>query len=181
MIQFLDALAFFFLITMGIIGFRRGLIEELGRFLGIIFATIFSLKFYTTLGTTFINLISIDIWVSFVLSFILIFSITLILTRFFTKLIQLLFLSKSSKLVNKIMGTVLGGAKGLLTIMVFFWTFELIPNSKVSIIVSEESNFSQKLINIRKSIVKTFNWDDPIDFGEKAIRDYIIKMESSNG
>ena len=72
MIQFLDALAFFFLITMGIIGFRRGLIEELGRFLGILLAAIFSLKFYTILGTTFINLIFIDIWVSFVLSFILI-------------------------------------------------------------------------------------------------------------
>ena len=46
MIQFLDALAFFFIITMGVIGFRRGLIEELGRFLSILFATIFALKFY---------------------------------------------------------------------------------------------------------------------------------------
>ena len=181
MIQFLDALAFFFLITMGVIGFRRGLIEELGRFLGIIFATIFSLKLYIKLGYLVVNLISIDIWLSFVLSFIIIFSITLILTRFFTKLIQLLFLSKSTKWVNKIMGTVLGGAKGLLTIMVFFWTFELIPNSKISIIISEVSNFSRKLITIRKSIVKTFNWDDPIEFGEKSIRDYLIKIESRNG
>ena len=79
------------------------------------------------------------------------------------------------------MGTILGFAKGLLVIMIFFWSFELIPDNKVSIIFSEKSNVSQKLIKIRKSIVTTFNWDDPIDFGEKSIRDYLIKMESSNG
>ena len=79
------------------------------------------------------------------------------------------------------MGTILGFAKGLLSIMIFFWTFELIPDNKVSIIFSEKSNVSQKLIKIRKSIVTTFNWDDPIDFGEKSIRDYLIKMKSNNG
>ena len=181
MIQFLDELAFFFIITMGVIGFRRGLIEELGRFLGVFFATIFSLKLYIGIGNLVIKWIPIDIWVSFVFSFITIFSVTIILIRFFTKLIQLLFLSKSSKFVNKIMGTTLGSSKGLIVIMIFFWTFELIPNSKVSIIVSEKSNVSQKLIKIRKSIIRTFNWDDPIAFGEKSIRDYLIKMESSNG
>ena len=181
MIQFLDALAFFFPITMGAIGFRRGFIEELGRFIGILFATIFSLKFYIKLGTQAMYWFPIDIWILFVLSFIAIFSISLILARFFTKLIQLLFLSQSSKLVNKIMGTILGFAKGLLAIMIFFWTFELIPDNKVSIIFSEKSNVSQKLIKIRKSIVRTFNWDDPIAFGEKSIRNYLIKMEPSNG
>ena len=181
MIQFLDALAFFFIISMGVIGFRRGLIEELGRFLSILFATIFALKFYIGIGNLVIKWISIDIWVSFVLSFIIIFSVTTILIRFITKLIQLLFLSKSSKFVNKIMGATLGFAKGLIVIMIFFWTFELIPNSEVSFIVSGKSNVSQKLIKIRKAIVRTFNWDDPITFGEKLIRDYLIEMESSNG
>ena len=181
MIQFLDALAFFFLITMGAIGFRRGFIEELGRFIGILFATIFSLKFYIKLGTQAMYWFPIDIWILFVLSFIAIFSISLILARFFTKLIQLLFLSKSSKWVNKIIGAVLGSAKGLITIMIFFWTFELLPNSKISIIVSEQSNVSRKLIKVRKSIIKTFNLDDQIEFGEKSIRNYLIKIEGANG
>lgn len=181
MIQFVDALAFFFIITMSVIGFQRGLIEELGRFLGLLFATIIALKFYIGIGNIVITWIPIDIWVSFVLSFITIFSVTTILIRFITKLIQLLFLSKSSKFVNKIMGAVLGFAKGLIVIMIFFWTFELIPNSEVSFIVSGKSNVSQKLIKIRKAIVRTFNWDDPITFGEKLIRDYLIEMESSNG
>ena len=46
MIQFLDALAIFFMISMGVIGFRRGVIEELGRLLGLIISMIFSLSFY---------------------------------------------------------------------------------------------------------------------------------------
>ena len=75
MIQFIDALAFFFLIGMSIIGFRRGLVEELGRLLGLIFATVFSLKFYVKLGSMILNWISMDVWVLFILSFIAIFSI----------------------------------------------------------------------------------------------------------
>ena len=65
--------------------------------------------------------------------------------------------------------------------MIFFWTFELLPNSKISIIVSEQSNVSRKLIKVRKSIIKTFNLDDPIEFGEKSIRNYLIKIEGANG
>ena len=79
------------------------------------------------------------------------------------------------------MGAALGFTKGLILIMILFWSFELMPNSELSIIVSGKSNISQKLIKIRKSIVRTFNWDDPITFGEKSIRDYLIKMESNNG
>ena len=55
MIQFVDALAFFFIITMSVIGFQRGLIEELGRFLGLLFATIIALKFYIGIGNIVIT------------------------------------------------------------------------------------------------------------------------------
>ncbi|MBH11215.1 MAG: hypothetical protein CMG74_12865, partial [Candidatus Marinimicrobia bacterium] len=99
MIQFLDALALFFLIGMSVIGFRRGLVEELGRLLGLIIATVFSLKFYVKLGSLLLNWIPMDIWVLFILSFILIFSIILICMRILTNLVQYLFLSKSTKWV----------------------------------------------------------------------------------
>ena len=91
MIQFLDALTFFFLIGMMIIGFRRGLVEEFGRLLGLIVATVFSLKLYVKLGSLFLDWITIDAWVLFILSFILIFSIILISTRILTRLVQFLF------------------------------------------------------------------------------------------
>ena len=102
MIQFLDALAFFFLIGMSVVGFRRGLVEELGRLLGLVIATVFSLKLYIRLGSLLLNWIPMDIWVLFILSFILIFSIILISMRILTRLIQFLFISKSSFLVGSI-------------------------------------------------------------------------------
>ena len=181
MIQFLDALTFFFLIGTSIIGFRRGLVEELGRLLGLIVATVFSLKLYVKLGSLLLNCIAIDVWALFIMSFILIFSIILIFMRTLTRLIQFLFLSKSTKWVNRLMGTFLGGSKGILVIMMFFWIFELMPNSKSADIIMKESEMAQYLIKTRKSIISSFNLDDPIKSGEKSIKNYLISIEKNNG
>ena len=181
MIQFLDALTFFFLIGTSIIGFRRGLVEELGRLLGLIVATVFSLKLYVKLGSLLLNWIAIDVWVLFIMSFILIFSIILIFMRTLTRLIQFLFLSKSTKWVNRLMGTFLGGSKGILVIMMFFWGFELMPNSKSADIIMKESEMAQYLIKTRKSIISSFNLDDPIKSGEESIKNYLISIEKNNG
>ena len=181
MIQFLDALAFFFLIGMSVIGFRRGLVEELGRLLGLVIATVFSLKLYVGLGSLLLNWIPMDIWVLFILSFILIFSIILISMRILTRLVQFLFLSKSTKWVNRLMGTFFGGSKGILVVMMFFWIFELIPNNQSANIILKESEIAQYLINTRKSIISSFNLNDPIKSGEESIKNYLINIEKSNG
>ena len=75
MIQFIDALAIFFIIAMATIGFRRGLVEELGRLLGIIFATVFALRLYVGLGSFLMTWLTMDVWLLFILSFIVIFTI----------------------------------------------------------------------------------------------------------
>ena len=92
MIQFLDALAIFFIISTGVIGFRRGFLEELGRLLGLLFATIFSLNFYTEIGSFIIMWIKVDPSILFILTYILTFSFILILIRMITKLVHYLFL-----------------------------------------------------------------------------------------
>ena len=181
MIQFLDALALFFLIGMSVIGFRRGLVEELGRLLGLVIATFFSLKLYVGLGSLLLNWIPMDIWVLFILSFILIFSIILISMRILTRLVQFLFLSKSTKWVNRLMGTFFGGSKGVLVIMMFFWIFELMPNSKSADIIMQQSEMAQYLIKTRKSIIRSFNLNDPIKSGEESIKNYLISIENSHG
>ena len=181
MIQFLDALAFFFLIGMSIIGFRRGVVEELGRLLGLVVATVFSLKLYVKLGSLLLNWIATDVWVLFILSFILIFSIILISMRILTRLVQFLFLSKSTKWVNRLMGTFFGGSKGILVVMMFFWIFELIPNNQSANIILKESEIAQYLIKTRKLIISSFNLDDPIKSGEESIKNYLISIEKNNG
>lgn len=177
MIQFLDALAIFFMISMGVIGFRRGVIEELGRLLGLIISMIFSLSFYLDLSSFLIQWIKFDITVLTILSFILLFSIILITIRIITKLIHYLFLSKSTNLVNRLMGIIFGMCKGMLFVMVFFWVFEIIPNDTTKEIVSKKSMIAGHLVELRKSIVLTFNLNDPIAKGEKTILDYLKEIE----
>jgi uncharacterized membrane protein required for colicin V production len=181
MIQFLDALAIFFIISMGALGFKRGLVEELGRLLGLIFATILSLNSYLSLGSFLLNWVKIDVWLLFILSFISIFSIILILVRVITKLIHYLFLSKSTNWVNRIMGIIFGTIKGILFVMIFFWLFELMPNQRTKDIVSQKSKISNRLVNLRKTIVLTFNLKDPIEKGEKRILEYLESMGKISG
>ena len=181
MIQFLDALAIFFIISTGVIGFRRGLLEELGRLLGLLFATIFSLNFYTEIGSFIIKWIKVDPSILFILTYILTFSFILILIRMITKLVHYLFLSKSTNWVNRLLGTFFGMTKGILFIMIFFWMFEIIPNSTTKEIVLKKSMIADDLVKFRKTILLTFNFSDPIEKGEKIIIDYLKKMGSASG
>tara|TARA_B100001105_G_scaffold67810_1_gene53205 strand:- start:1023 stop:1559 length:537 start_codon:yes stop_codon:yes gene_type:complete len=177
----IDALAIFFTIAMGLIGFRRGLVEEMGRLLGLIFASVFALRLYVGLGSFLMEWVPIDVWLLFVLSYIIIFSGVLLMARMITKLFHFLFLSKSTKWVNRVMGTVFGSMKGLLVVMIFFWMVELFPNRESSNIIMSESKMVQRLIHIRKSIIATFNWRDPVELGEKTIREFLDNMEDNRG
>lgn len=181
MIQFLDALAIFFIISTGVIGFRRGLLEELGRLLGLIFATIFSLNFYIEIGTFIIEWVKADPSIIFIITFILIFSLILILSRMITKLIHYLFLSNSTNWVNRLCGTFFGISKGTLFIMVFFWIFEIIPYTSIKEIVNQKSIVADHLVQLRKTILITFNFSDPVAKGEKKILNYLKTMEDTSG
>jgi uncharacterized membrane protein required for colicin V production len=125
--------------------------------------------------------VPIDIWLLFVLSYIIIFSAVLLVARMLTKLIHFLFLSKSTKWANRVMGTVFGLIKGLLVVMIFFWMVELFPDRESTNIIMSESRMVQRLIHVRKSIISTFNWRDPVELGEKTIREFLNKMEENRG
>ena len=181
MIQFLDALAIFFIITTGVVGFRRGLLEELGRLLGLIFATIFSLNLYIEIGSFIIEWVKIDPSILFILSFILSFSLILITIRIITKLIHYLFLSKSTNWVNRLLGIFFGMSKGILFVMIFFWIFEIMPNTTIKEIVNQKSIIADHLVQLRKTIVRTFNFSDPVAKGEKTILNYLKIMENTGG
>ena len=79
------------------------------------------------------------------------------------------------------MGIIFGMAKGILAVMIFFWMFELMPDRKTSKIVTTQSNMAQRMIGIRKSIVSTFNWNDPVTKGEETIRSFLQSMEDTHG
>ena len=62
MTWFLDGLAVFFILLLGIIGFKRGFIEELGRLIGLIFAILISVSNSTNISIKLNEVLPIDQW-----------------------------------------------------------------------------------------------------------------------
>ena len=176
MVLFLDTLAFLFVALNSFIGFNRGFIEELGRLLGLLLSSIIASNFYVGLGTFLTHILPSDPWAIFVLSFVIIFLGSLFGIRLITKLIHFMFLSKSTKWINKFLGAFFGFIKGVVIVMIFFWMFELVPNKKISDAVLINSFSADKLISFRKSIISTFNWQDPVKKGESAINKFLSTM-----
>ena len=177
MVLFLDTLAIFFMTLNSFIGFNRGFIEELGRLLGLLLSSIIASNFYVRLGTILTQTLPADPWAMFVLSYIVIFLAALFGVRVITKLIHFMFLSKSTKWVNKFLGGFFGFIKGVIIVMMFFWMFELVPDKNISNAILNNSISADKLVKIRKNIISTFNWNDPIKKGEKTINNFLRKMD----
>ena len=177
MVLFLDTLAIFFMALNSFIGFNRGFIEELGRLLGLLLSSIIASNFYVGLGTILTQTLPSDPWAMFVLSYIVIFLATLFGVRIITKLIHFMFLSKSTKWVNKFLGGFFGFIKGVVVVMMFFWMFELVPDKNISNAVLNNSISADRLVKIRKVIISTFNWNDPIKKGETTINNFLSKVD----
>ena len=65
--------------------------------------------------------------------------------------------------------------------MIFFWIFEIIPNATIKKIINQKSIVANHLVQLRKTIVITFNFSDPIAKGEKTILNYLKTMENAGG
>ena len=83
---FLDGLARSYMLFNGVIGYNRGLVDELGR----LFTLVLSILIATSKTAYFSNLIlknmSIEPWLSTLIAFCLIFSAVLIFGRILTRL-----------------------------------------------------------------------------------------------
>ena len=177
MVLFLDTLAIFFMALNSFIGFNRGFIEELGRLLGLVLSSIIASNFYVEFGTILTRAITVDPWAMFVFSYIVIFLAALFSVRVITKLIHFMFLSRNTKWVNKFLGGFFGFIKGAIIVTMFFWMFELVPDKNISNAVLNNSISADKLVKIRKVIISTFNWNDPVKKGEKTINNFLSKVD----
>ena len=180
MILFLDVLAFFFMAVMGSIGFRRGFIEEMGRLLGIIISTIFSLKYYLTLASKILSFIDLNTFVVMVISFSIIFVFILFIIRVLTRFFHILLTSRGTKFANRSMGFVFGALKGTIILMLFYWTIDLFPSNKWISIIHKESYLSYRFTNTRHIVINLFHLTDPVKEGEVFIKDMINKDKLIN-
>ena len=170
MTWFLDGVAILFILFLGFIGFNRGLIEELGRLIGLIIAILISMSNTKSISDKIIEIVGLDDWIVKILTFTLLFIATIVLTRLLTKMLNIAILSKNNQMMNQSLGFTFGAFKGFFIIMTILWFIALLPKQKWTSFIGKKSNILIISNQFRISIISFFNWDDPVELSESYIK-----------
>ena len=170
MTWFLDGAAILFILFLGYIGFNRGLIEELGRLIGLIIAILTSMSNTKSISDKIVGIVGLDDWIIKILTFTLLFIVTIVLTRLLTKMLNIAILSKNNQTMNQLLGCIFGALKGYFIIMTILWFIALLPKQKWTTFIVKKSNISIISHQFRISIISLFNWDDPVELSESYIK-----------
>ena len=177
MILFIDGLVVFYASMNSYLGLKRGFLEEISRILGLAFSIIISFNNYLNLSEIISKWTSLNQKGVLIISYLIIFIISIQFFQIISKILQFLFISKSTKMMNKLLGALLGFFKGVMFISIFIWFFELIPNHRISKIILSESKITSQLVNTRTTISEIFYFDKPIRESEKRIEKLIKDLE----
>ena len=170
MTWFLDGFAILFILFLGYNGFNRGLIEELGRLVGLIIAILISMSNTKPVSDKIIEIVGLDDWIIKILTFTLLFITSIVLTRLLTKMLNIAILSKNNQMMNQSLGFTFGAFKGFFIIMTILWFIALLPKQKWTSFMGKNSNISKISNQFRISMVSFFNWDDPVELSESYIK-----------
>ena len=170
MAWFLDGFAILFILFLGYNGFNRGLVEELGRLVGLIIAILISMSNTKSVSDKIIGIVGFDEWIIKILTFTLLFIAAIVFTRLLTKMLNIAILSKNNQMMNQSLGFTFGAFKGFFIIMTILWFIALLPKQKWTSFMGKKSNISKISNQFRMSIVSFFNWDDPVELSESYIK-----------
>ena len=170
MAWFLDGVAILFILFLGYIGFNRGLIEELGRLIGLIIAILTSMSNTKSISDKIVGIVGLDDWIIKILTFTILFIVTIVLTRLLTKMLNIAILSKNNQTMNQSLGFTFGAFKGFFIIMTILWFIALLPKQKWTSFIGKKSNILIISNQFRISIISFFNWDDPVELSESYIK-----------
>ena len=101
---FLDGLAILYMLFNGILGYSRGIVDEVGRLIGIVLSIIIATGQTVNLSKIILEEIHLEPWLATILAFAGIFSIILIFSRLMTRLFKIALLSKSNIWINTYLG-----------------------------------------------------------------------------
>ena len=169
----LDGFAILFILFLGYNGFNRGLVEELGRLVGLIIAILISISNTKFVSEKIIEIVDFDDWIIKILTFTLLFIAATVFTRLLTKMLNIAILSKNNQMMNQSLGFTFGAFKGFFIIMTILWFIALLPKQKWTSFMGKKSNILIISNQFRISIVSFFNWDDPVSLKESYIKDII--------
>ena len=115
---FLDGLALFYILFNGFLGFNRGLVDELGRLIGLVLSILIATSKTSHLSSLILIYITVPPWQSTFISFCVIFSVILLCGRVVTRLFKIALLSRSNIWMDNILGFIFGSLKD--TVLLLF-------------------------------------------------------------
>ncbi len=118
------------LLVSGYVGYRRGYLEEVARFVELIIATLISIRFYGILTGWLKNYLATNDVFLRIISFLVILLICLFVIRYLTRWIQDAILDKGVDLANNTVGFLFGLLRGCLIILLLLWLVEIVPTTK---------------------------------------------------
>ena len=170
---FLDGLAFLYMLLNGTLGFTRGLVDELGRLIGLAISILVAISQTVNISNLILDKIDLEPWLAVFIAFSSVFAVILISSRLITRLFQIALLSKANIWLNSLLGFLFGMLKGFCIITVFAWLLIILPLDKWTNIIEQNSKIFQTTTSFRSSIVNFFGWEDPINYSENFIKDLV--------
>ena len=170
---FLDGLAFLYMIFNGILGFNRGIVDELGRLIGLCLSILIATSQTVNVSTYILEKIELEPWLAVFIAFCSVFTLILILSRLVTRLFQIALLSKANIWVNNLLGLFFGMLKGFCIITVFIWVLIILPLDKWTNIIEQSSKIFHTATSFQNNIVSFFGWEDPVSYSENFIKDLV--------
>ena len=160
-----DILFSIILLLFTINGFRKGLIKEITRLIGLFLSCIIASRYHIEL-IPFIEEYFINEKVIYIIAFLIIFFIAFIVINILSSLIQKFFEIIYLGWLNKLLGSLLGFIKGLLVISIIIFCMDVLPEETINKI--EEQSIIYKVgKDIKNKLLKeTANYDSKnlIDF-----------------
>ena len=172
-ILFFDLFATTFLLFLGIGGYKRGFIIEIGRIISLIFTLWLSITYYVDLAEILQQEFSINPYLVLFVSFSIILILTLIITRIIIELIDQIIGIRKTRLFNHLLGFVVGVVKGIIPIILILWVFELLPIQNWTDTLYRESQIANIAKTIRDKNIEYFGWEDPVNAGKEYVKSII--------
>ena len=137
----IDFLFLMIFLTMGVFGMRKGFIESLTDFLNLVVGISIALFFYVDLSLFISKYVSINTTIIIFFSMGIIFAISLVILRLLTSLLLFLFDGSISsyKILNNVLGFMLGIFKGAISLVLFTGLFEKYISVRLYEILFEQS------------------------------------------
>lgn len=137
----LDFLFSIIILIMSVLGLKKGFLESFTDFLNLVVGVSLALFFYVDLSFFISQYLSINNTIIIIFSIIIIFIVSIIVLRLLTSLLLFLLDGSISTYtnINKVLGFIVGGVKGVISLILFSGLFEKYISENVYIILYNQS------------------------------------------